>query len=93
MEVIIYTKDGTDINIITPASECLLFANMQEIATKDVPSGCKFKIINKDFIPNDRTFRSAWEWNKDWTHDGIGGKNNKFEKDVIERYLKLKGQE
>ena len=32
------------------------------IADKDVPSGKQFKIIDVSDIPEDRTFRNAWEF-------------------------------
>lgn len=56
---IIYpTNDG--VAIIVPASECGL--TIEEIAAKDVPAGVKFKIVDTDSIPSDRTFRDAWEY-------------------------------
>ena len=58
-ERIIYpTNDG--IAIIVPAPECGL--TIEELATKDVPSGKPFKIIDVSDIPTDRTFRNAWEY-------------------------------
>lgn len=59
---IIYpTKDG-GVAIIVPALNCDL--TIEEIAIKDVPEGVEYKIVDVDTIPNDRTFRDAWEYEK-----------------------------
>lgn len=56
---IIYpTNDG--VAIIVPASECGL--TIEEIAAKDVPAGTPYKIVDVSDIPEDRTFRNAWEY-------------------------------
>jgi hypothetical protein len=67
-ERIIYpTDDG--VAIIVPAPECGL--TIEEIAAKDVPAGVAYKIVDVSDIPEDRTFRGAWE--ADITEpDGIG---------------------
>jgi hypothetical protein len=58
-ERIIYpTDDG--VAIIVPAPECGL--TIEEIAAKDVPVGVEFKIVDLSDIPEDRTFRNAWEY-------------------------------
>ena len=55
---IIYpTDDG--VAIIVPA-DCGL--TIEEIATKDVPKGKPYKIVDVADIPADRTFRNAWEY-------------------------------
>ena len=55
---IIYpTDDG--VAIIVPA-DCGL--TIEEIAAKDVPEGKPFKIVDVSEIPEDRTFRNAWEY-------------------------------
>jgi hypothetical protein len=58
-ERIIYpTDDG--VAIIVPAPECGL--TIEEIAAKDVPAGVEYKIVDISDIPEDRTFRNAWEY-------------------------------
>jgi len=55
---IIYpTDDG--VAVIIPA-DCGL--TIEEIAAKDVPEGKPFKIVDVSEIPEDRTFRNAWEY-------------------------------
>ena len=56
---IIYpTDDG--VAVIVPAIECGL--TIEQIATKDVPAGKPFEIVDLSEIPSDRTFRGAWTW-------------------------------
>ena len=55
---IIYpTDDG--VAVIVPA-DCGL--TIEEIAAKDVPDGVSYKIVDVADIPEDRTFRNAWEF-------------------------------
>ena len=56
---IIYPTDDGGVAIIVPAPECGL--TIEEIATKDVPEGKPYKIVDVSDIPTDRTFRDAWE--------------------------------
>jgi hypothetical protein len=57
---IIYPTDDGGVAVIIPAPECGL--TIEEIATKDVPAGKPFKIVDVTDIPTDRTFRNAWEY-------------------------------
>jgi hypothetical protein len=57
---IIYPTDDGGVAIIIPATECGL--TIEEIATKDVPEGKPYKIVDVSDIPTDRTFRDAWEY-------------------------------
>jgi hypothetical protein len=56
---IIYPTDNGGVAIIIPAPECEL--TIEEIAAKDVPAGVAYKIVDAADIPEDRTFRNAWE--------------------------------
>ena len=57
---IIYPNDDGGVSIVTPAPECGL--TIEEIAAKDVPAGKPYKIVDVADIPEDRTFRNAWEY-------------------------------
>lgn len=57
---IIYPTDDGGVAVIIPAAECGL--TIEEIAAKDVPAGKPFKIVEDSDIPEDRTFRNAWEY-------------------------------
>ncbi len=57
---IIYPTPEGGVAIIVPAPDCGL--TIEEIAAKDVPAGAPFRIVEASDIPEDRTFRSAWEY-------------------------------
>ena len=57
---IIYPTDDNGVAVIIPAPDCGL--TIEEIAAKDVPAGKPFKIVDVADIPEDRTFRNAWEY-------------------------------
>jgi hypothetical protein len=57
---IIYPNDNGGVSILVPAPECGL--TIEEIAAKDVPAGKPYKIVDVSDIPEDRTFRNAWEY-------------------------------
>ena len=57
---VIYKTDDGGVAVIIPAPDCGL--TIEEIAAKDVPAGKQFKIVDVSDIPEDRTFRNAWEY-------------------------------
>ena len=57
---IIYPTEDGGVAIIVPAPDCGL--TIEEIARKDVPAGADFRIVDAADIPDDRTFRNAWEF-------------------------------
>jgi hypothetical protein len=57
---IIFPNDEGGVSILIPAIECGL--TIEEIASKDVPKGKPYKIVDVTDIPTDRTFRDAWEY-------------------------------
>lgn len=54
---ILYPNTDGGITIVIPTGH-LAF---EEVARKDVPAGVPYKIIDASEIPQDRTFRNAWE--------------------------------
>lgn len=59
---IIYPNDEGGVSIVIPTLEALETMTIEEIAAKDVPAGKEFKIVDVKDIPQDRTFRNAWEY-------------------------------
>ena len=57
---VIYKTDDGGVAVIIPAPDCGL--TIEEIAAKDVPAGKQFEIVDVSDIPEDRTFRNAWEY-------------------------------
>jgi hypothetical protein len=54
--IIYQTQDG-GVAILIPSGELPI----EQVARKDVPAGVQFKIVDTTEVPDDRTFRSAWE--------------------------------
>lgn len=59
---IIYPKDDGGVAVIIPTEEYLSEHTIEELAIKDVPEGKPYKIVDVADIPEDRTFRDAWEY-------------------------------
>ena len=59
---IIYPNDNGGVAIIIPTPEYLEEHTIEELAAKDVPEGKPYKIVDVSEIPEDRTFRNAWEY-------------------------------
>jgi len=59
---IIYPNDEGGVSIIVPSPEYLAEHTIEELAAKDVPAGKPFQIVDVSLIPEDRTFRAAWEY-------------------------------
>jgi hypothetical protein len=59
---IIYPNNEGGVSIIIPTPEYLQDHTIEELAAKDVPAGKPYKIVDVSEIPEDRTFRNAWEY-------------------------------
>jgi hypothetical protein len=59
---IIYPEDDGGVTILIPSEEYLKTHTIEELAAKDVPAGKPFQIVDVSDIPEDRTFRNAWEY-------------------------------
>lgn len=75
---IIHQSDDGGVAIITPSPRALAEWGIDAIALKDVPAGRPYKIITTDDLPEDRTFRNAWEVDAAILTDGVGGDSNEF---------------
>ena len=67
---IIYKNTDGLVAVILPVTESGL--TVEQIAKKDVPTGLKYKIVDKSEISSDRTFRDAWTINEAELTDGVG---------------------
>ena len=56
----IYTDDDGSLRIVVPADNTTL--TLDEIKTKDCPSGKTVYTVNKSDVPSDRSFREAWTY-------------------------------
>ena len=59
---IIYPNDDGGVSILIPTPEYLETHTIEELAAKDVPAGKPYQIVDVSDIPEDRTFRNAWEY-------------------------------
>ena len=67
---IIYKNKENGVTVLYPIPEWS--GTMDQLAQKDVPTGLKYKIVDDDVIPTDRTFRNAWEVDEKELTDGVG---------------------
>lgn len=63
---IIYPTENGGVAIVVPAPGWLEQNgnSIEKLAEKDVPQGVEYKIVDISDIPEDRTFRDAWEFVK-----------------------------
>jgi hypothetical protein len=78
-QVIIYNQENGVVAVIIPSPEALEKYGIQAIATKDVPAGKPFKIVDAADIPSDRSDRDAWTVDDADLTDGVGGVSSEFE--------------
>jgi len=57
---IIYPNDNGGVAILIPSPNWS--GTIDELAAKDIPAEKPYKIIDVSEIPEDRTFRNAWEY-------------------------------
>ncbi len=64
MKRIIYPTPDGGVAVLIPAPEWLAEEGntIEKLAEKDVPAGVEYKIVDTTDIPDDRTFRNAWEY-------------------------------
>ena len=84
---IVFKNQDNSIGIITPTSEALSFATIEQIAEKDVVCNLPYWIVEDSVIPEDRTFRSAWEIDENFVKpNGFGGESNEFDEELLKAY-------
>ena len=85
---IVFKNQDNSIGIITPTDEALKFATVIQVAEKDVPHNLPYWIVEDSVIPENRTFRSAWEIGESFGKpDGFGKESNEFtDDDLLKAY-------
>jgi hypothetical protein len=61
-KVILFKNSEGGVSIVIPTLEYLLTHTIEDCATKDIPEGVEYKIIDASELPQERTFRGAWEY-------------------------------
>ena len=87
---IIYKNPDNSIAIITPTGEALAFANILQIAEKDVPHNLPYWIVDAAEIPTDRSERDSWTFEETRDPDGFGGESNEFDAELLAKYHAMK---
>ena len=86
MKIIFRNKDNS-IGIIIPSDEALAIFGLEKILEKDVPHNLPYWIVEDSVIPENRTFRSAWEIDESFGEPtGFGGESNQFDEDLLKAY-------
>ncbi len=84
---IVFKNQDNSIGIITPTDEALSFATIEQIADKDCPYNLPYWIVEDSVIPENRTFRSAWEIDEGFGKPaGFGGESNQFDAELLKAY-------
>lgn len=83
----IYKNSDNSVGIIIPSDEALAIFGLEKILEKDVPAGLPYWIVEDSVIPEDRTFRSAWEIDESFGEpDGFGVESNEFDEELLAKY-------
>ena len=56
---ILFTRADGKLSVIVPVDDCGL--TIDEIASRVVPTGVYHEVVSASDVPDDRTFRDAWE--------------------------------
>lgn len=57
-QLIAYVNDEGGVSIVVPVD---LSMSIEEVASRSVPEGKRYRVIDADKVPKDRTFRKAWQ--------------------------------
>lgn len=68
---IIYINEAGGVSVISPSPDSGL--TLQEVATRDVPTGLPYKIVDVVEVPTDRSARALWAIDPATLTDGVGG--------------------
>lgn len=84
---IIYKNLDNSVGVIIPTQEVLKIATVIQVAEKDVPAGLPYWIVEDSVIPENRTFRNAWEIDETLGKpNGFGGESNEFDDELLKAY-------
>ena len=78
---IIFENLDKSVGVLIPTQECIDIFGIESIAKKDVPNSLPFWIVEDIHIPESRTFRGAWEIDRETIGEphGYGHQGNTFE--------------
>ena len=85
MQKILYKNKEGGISIVNLSESLFKVVNIVDIAKVHVPAGVPYYIVEEEDIPADRTFRAAWEIDVEATPSGVGGEEDTFSQEIIEK--------
>lgn len=80
MQIMIFEREDKGVSIVSPSQSAMLSLSIEEIATRVVPHGLPYWIVDSADIPTDRSQRDAWEIDETvmGDPDGFGGESNEL---------------
>lgn len=60
MDIVIYKQENGSVALMSPSLECGL--SIRQIAEKDVPKGCEWKIVSPTELPTNNEYFDAWRY-------------------------------
>lgn len=88
MQVILF-KQNDQIAVLVPTQEALQFATIEQIAKKDVPTGCPYWIVDASELPANIPIEAIYIDESETPPDGYGGESNEFPPEIIQKYLEV----
>jgi hypothetical protein len=83
-QVILYKRADGGISIVYPVPEVVAAVGIEAIAVKDVPEGCRFKIIDESALPADKSLQHLWLVDDSDLDTGVGAESSEFPPDLRE---------
>lgn len=83
MNVIIYKDADGSICVCNPNHSLAAVVGYDAIAQKDVPAGCKYKIVDESEILADRSLQHLWRVPDESLDDGVGAQSSEFPPDIL----------
>ena len=79
MQIILIKRADNGVSYLIPTLEVLGLYTIEQVAQKDVDEGLPFWIIDNTELPENQTFRDAWEISETMREpDGYGSHFNTF---------------
>lgn len=89
MNKILYTDSDGNLCIVSATPEMAVHLTDEQVAQASVPAGVQYVIVDESLIPDDRTFRDAWEYDTTTEPDGIGVDDGTVIAEFADEGLKL----
>ena len=86
-EKVVKTREQEVYNELEQTTEVLVIEYTEDIPIEWSEYHTPYWIVETSLIPEDRTFRSAWEIDENFGKpDGFGGESNEFDEELLKAY-------